>query len=216
MRFRNFALLAIIATVVPFVYNVISFYLLVRTTHSYSQIAFFSVISSLLPELSLALFFFFVYAEALGQIKAETRAKAAVVSTILMGLDAARNLFRLVAYALALLITPSLINPHDSVLLANGFFQLGSSVLFIVFLIAFTTNKRILASRVIPRVAGVLGIFTVFQSVWSSVQIHNSSFALGWASYAVGVCGWVGFLVFYIVVWRRWQPDLSIHENVVS
>jgi len=220
MRFRNLALPALLAAggiVVWLVYEAIFLNTIAaKTSQSYIKVLVNFAGSNFLPVLALSLFFFCLYAEGSGKIGSEARAKAAIVSSSLMVLYVARGIFSLGPYALALWTTPNL--NLDRSVLANQLFYLICDSFWAVLLIAFAAKRGTTASRAIPKVAGVLAAFTLFTAVWTSVQLHTSHDPSGLASrnYAVFLLGWVTQLLFLVVIWRRWRPDLPIHENVVS
>jgi hypothetical protein len=220
MRFRNLALpalLAVAANVVSFVYDAILLNsIAAKTSQSYTKLLTDFAGSNLLPALALTLFFFFVYAEASGQIKGEARAKAAVVSSSLMVLYVAGKMFQFGLYAFTLWTMPNL--SLDRSVLASGFFYLVWNSFLITFLIAFAIKRGTAASRVVPRLAGVLAAFTLYAAVWTSVQLYarHDSLALALPNYAVILFGSATHLLFFVVVWRRWRPDLPTHQNIVS
>jgi len=220
MRFRNLALPALLAAggiVVSLVYDAIMLNTFAaKTSQSYIKVLFDFAGSNFLPVLALSLFFFCLYAEGSGQIGSEARVKAAIVSSSLMVLYVAGRILHLGLYALALWTTPNL--DLDRSVLANRLFYLICDSFWVALLIAFATKRGMAAGRVIPRVAGVLAAFMLSAAVWTSVQLHTRHDPLGLASrnYAVFLLGSVPKLLFLVVVWRRWRPELSIHENVVS
>ncbi len=216
MRFRNLALPALLAAggiVVSLVYNAILLNTIAaKTSQSYIKLLVDFAGSNFLPVLAVLLFFFCLYAEGSGQIGGGARAKAAIVSSSLMMLYVALGILRLGLYALTPWITPNL--NLDRSVLAFGLFRLVSHSFWVVLLIAFASKRGTAAGRAIPRVAGVLAAFTLSAAVWTSVQLHARHDPLG--LYAVFLLGSVPQLLFFVVVWGKWRPDLPIHENVVS
>ncbi len=216
MRFRNLALLVVAAIVVSLVYDAILLNTIAaKVSQSYVKLLLNFAASNFLPALALSIFFFCFCAEGLGQIGSEVRAKAAMVSSSLMVLYVGGGILRLGLDVLALRTTNLSL---DRSFIASRLLYLICDLSWIVFLIAFATKREKAASRAIPRVAGVLAVFTLCAAVWTSAQLYNPHDPLGLASrnYTVFLFGWATQMLFFVMVWKRWRPDLPIHPNVLS
>jgi hypothetical protein len=221
MRFRNLALpalLAGVATIVSIVFTAISLNsFAAKISQSYIELLTRFAPSIFLPSLVLSLFFFFVFAEGSGQIKGGVRAKAAVVFSCLMVLFVMGKMLRFGLFAYELWKMPDLIHLNRSAFV-HDFITIVWDSCLAAFLIAFATQRGTAASGVIPKLAGVLGAFTLYGAVWSSMQVHalDYSLALSLRSLAVILVSAATHLLFFVVVWRKWRPNLPVHENVVS
>lgn len=215
MRFRNLALLVVAAIVVSLVYDAVLLNsIAAKASQSYAKLLLNFAASNFLPALALLLFFFCLWAEGSGQIGGGARAKAAMVSSSLIVLHIGGAILHLGFYVLALCTVPNL--RLDRSLVASQVFDLIWNSFWVAFLIAFATKREMEASRVIPRLAGVLAVFALFAAVCTSVQLYNPNDPVALRNCTVFFFGSVTQMLFFVVAWKQWKPELPIHPNVVS
>jgi hypothetical protein len=238
MTIRNAALLAAIGSILQSAYPGNYRALILIYTRMSSQYfseglvhLFATILVLFLPALALAFFFSVLYGEASGQIRAETRIVAAALAGVFMGLDAGRSLLSLVKNIVFVFVTikpPDFIAvPSIRVTIANHLLDFIGSMSWMLFLVGFARRRRAVAPRAIPRLAVVLAIFIACRCLWDwyllfDAQRHAETYLApsSWEetllmnAFGLFVSG--TSILFFLTVWKRWKPDLSVDENLVA
>lgn len=219
MTIRKAALVAAIGCAIALVPAAYIFFLGVFSLARLVHFALWTI-GVFIPAIVLFVFFVFLYGEASGRIKSEARGIAAITAAALM----------LVVELYVIWVI------HESLRFRMSLVLFGNSILFVrrllwvAIFIGFSANILPAMSRMISKLAAALVIcYVAFisliwyeqvryptprstagaHSFWLNARLLGVFNVIQWASVPV-------LLVFLIIVWRRWQAQLSVHENVLG
>lgn len=227
MTIRKAALVAAIGCAIKLVPHAYFFFLGVVSLIRLAHFAL-TTIGVFIPAVVLPVFFVFLYGEARGRIKPEARGIAAITAAALMLIS---EMFVIWAMHATAIIRPNVtVSFSVPLALVSQSIWLVRRLLWVAIFIGFSANILPTMSRMISKLAAVLVICYVasvillwymqayFPNPQSTAQSHPF-----WLNARLldifSVIQWAGvpvLLVFLITVWRRWQAQLSVHENVLG
>lgn len=219
MTIRKAALVAAIGCAIALVPAAYIFFLGVFSLARLVHFALWTI-GVFIPAIVLFVFFVFLYGEASGRIKSEARGIAAITAAV----------FMLVGELYVIWVM------HESLRFRMSLVLFGNSILFvrrllwIAIFVGFGADTLSRMNRVMSKFAAALVICYVAcislnwyeqvryptprstagsHSFWLNARLLDIFSMIQWARVPV-------LLVFLIIVWRRWQAQLSVHENVLG
>jgi hypothetical protein len=181
-----------------------------------------------IPDLVLPVFFVFLYGEASGRIKPEARSIAAIPAAVLMLAGGLYVIWLMHGTATVSSQPRTIVGFSVPLMFISQSIWVVIRLLWVAIFIGFAVDTRATTGRTIPRLAAVLVIcYAAFVSLGWYQQTHSSTprptvqlhpypallldafNLLAWASVPV-------LLVLPVVLWRRWQAQLSVHQNVLG
>jgi hypothetical protein len=165
------------------------------------------------------LFFVFLYREASNLISANARVRVALASALLMFVQLLCNGWEMRRLASASML------PHlfsvPAALTRLFFFGVIDSIVWVMLFLAFSERLRFLRS-VTPTLAGFVAAISVLSAVEPYIfspsphhHAHASLFILLWAR-GVALYTPASLVIFFVALWREWDPRLTIHEIVTT
>lgn len=229
MTIRKAALVAAIGCAIELVPHAYFFFLGVVSLIRLAHFAL-TTIGVFIPAVVLPVFFVFLYGEACGRIKSEARNIAAITAAALMLISELLVIWAM--HTTAILSSRQNVTVSFSVPLALVSQSIGlvRRLLWVAIFIGFSANILPTMSRMISKLAAVLVICYVASVIllwymqayfpnpqstaqshpfWLNARLLDVFSVIQWARVPV-------LLVFLITVWRRWQAQLSVHENVLG
>ncbi len=220
MNIRNATLLLAIATVLDLSRHVYGFSAVVYRYGIANLVSasFYATVGFFAASVAVMLFFVFLYREASKRTSANTRVKVASASASLMFLQLLCNGWEM--HQLALTSTVPHLFSVPAELTKLFVFGVISSIGWILLFLAFSEKAGFLRSLA-PTLAGFVAAVSVI-SIVSSVFLpsthhngHDSAFILLW-SRVIGLYTSASLIIFFVAMWREWNPRLTIHEIVTT
>lgn len=221
MNIRNATLLLAIGSVLELSRHVYGFSAVVYrygianlvSASLYATIGFFAA------SVAGMLFFVFLYREASKRTSANTRVKVASASASLMFVQLLCNGWEM--HQIALTSTVPHLFSVPAALTKLFIFGVINSIGWIVLFLAFSERLGFLRGLT-PTLAGFIATVSVMSIVSSYVfspsshnNGHDSAFILLWAR-VVGLYTSASLIIFFVALWREWNPRLTIHEIVTT
>lgn len=180
-------------------------------------------LDSILPAIGLlaagiaaTLFFVFLYREASRLTVANTRVQVATASALLMFVQVI-----CAGWEVTQIMSASMLPNASVVLVKQILFGLVLSIGWTMLFLAFAERPTVPLRSMVPSLAGFVAVMSVLSTVAaylfpaSAHHLHASS-PIVLSNVVLSLYTTVSLLVFFIVVWRKWDSRMPVHEIVVG